>query len=430
MNDINIMVFPCGSEIGLELHRSLKDIRFINLFGASSVEDHGIFVYKNYIGDIPFITADNFIDRLNEEIDRYNIDFIFPALDNVILALSENREKLHAGLLTCSDDAVRLCRSKKKTYERLSDCDFLPGIYSSPEEISSYPVIIKPAESQGSQGFMILHSKEELQYELSVRTGEQVICEYLPGEEYTIDCFTDRYGKLRYASCRNRNRTRTGISVNSSITKPDKRVKEIAEAINAKMKMQGVWFFQLKKDKNGDYRLLECATRVAGTMCVERGAGVNLPLLTVFDALGLDVDVKEQISGVTVDRAFYNTFRLDICYDEVYIDFDDTLIIKNKVNFSVLRFIYQCIDNNIKVTLLTRHETDVREDMKVYRIFPELFDEIICIPRSEKKIDHISPSKNALFIDDSFAERKAMTDKYGIISLGVDSVEALIDSKQ
>ena len=291
-------------------------------------------------------------------------------------------------------------------------------------------MIIKPAEGQGSQGFMILKSRAELEYELSQRSEPQVICEYLPGEEYTIDCFTDRHGEVRYASCRNRHRIKNGISVNSTLMPPDERIREIAGVINRKIPMRGVWFFQLKRNAAGEYRLLECATRVAGTMCLERAVGVNLPLLTVFDALGYDVSVSPQLATATVDRALYNVFTLDLDYDEVYVDYDDTLIVKDRVNFTVLRFIYQCVARKIRVTLLTRHETDVREDMQAFRIFPGLFDEIVCIPRSERKIDHVRPSAKALFIDDSFAERDAMVRAFGVTALGVDAVEALIDERQ
>lgn len=430
MEQINILVFPCGSEIGLELHRSLKDIRFVTLFGASSAEDHGRCVYKNYIGGIPYITDPAFVDSLNEVIDKYGIDFIFPALDSVMAALSLERDRLHASLLTCGDSAVQICRSKARTYAALEGCDFLPKVYASADAVESYPVIIKPAEGQGSQGFLILHSREELDFALSQREAQQVICEYLPGEEYTIDCFTDRHGEVRYASCRNRHRIKSGISVNSNLMPPDKRIREIADIINEKIPMRGVWFFQLKRNYVGEYRLLECATRVAGTMCLERAAGVNLPLLTVFDALGYDISIAPQITSAQVDRALSNVFMLDLDYDEVYVDFDDSLIINGRVNFTLLRFIYQCVERKIPVTLLTRHETDVREDMKAYRIFPELFDAVICIPRSEKKTDHVHPSKKALFIDDSFAEREAMQRAFGIKSFGVDAVEALIDERQ
>ena len=144
----------------------------------------------------------------------------------------------------------------------------------------------------------------------------------------------------------------------------------------------------------------------------------------------MDVTFAPQLAAASVDRALYNVFTLDLSYDEVYIDFDDTLIVNGRVNFTVLRFIYQCVARNIRVILLTRHETDVRLDMQAYRIHPTLFDDIVCIPRSEKKIDHVSPSACALFIDDSFAEREAMRRAFGVTALGVDSVEALIDERQ
>lgn len=430
MEQVKIMVFPCGSEVGLELHRALKDIRFIELYGASGVDDHGRFVYRNYYGDMPFINHPDFLDACNRFIDEHDIDFVFPALDSVMAVMSAVRDKLHAPLLTCPDETVQICRSKSKTYARLAGLDFLPAQYNAPEEITQYPVIIKPSESQGAQGFMVIESAEQLAYELSTRTAEQVICEYLPGEEYTIDCFTDRHGKLRYAACRNRHRIRNGISVNSTVMQPDARVMEIAEQINSRLAFRGVWFFQLKRNANGEYKLLECATRVAGTMCVERAAGVNLALLTVFDAMGFDVQLPEKTPHVMVDRALYNVFKLDMEYDEVYMDFDDTVIVHDRVNFKVLQFIYQCVERGIPVTLLTRHDTDVVEDLKARRIDPALFDRIVCLPRSERKIDHVSPSKNALFVDDSYAERKSMYDAYGLWTLGVDAVEALLDERQ
>ncbi len=427
MEEIRIMVFPCGSEIGLELHRALKNIRFIDLYGASGADDHGRWVYQKYIGDIPFITDPACVDVLNRHIDEKRIDFIFPALDSVMTALSAQRDRLHAKLLAAPDETVRICRSKARTYARLAGCDFLPRVYHTPDEVQTFPVIIKPAESQGSQGFAILENAAQLRYEWQNRTAEQVVCEYLGGEEYTVSCFTDRHGALRFTSCRDRRRVKSGISVRSALVPTEPRVAEIAAAINRRLKLRGAWFFQLKKNQSGDYRLLECACRVAGTACVERAAGVNLPLLTVFDALDMDVEIEPQTDRVEVDRALHNVFRVGIDYDEVYLDFDDTLILRGRIHFTVLRFIYQCVANKIPVILLTRHDTDVTADLKAYRIDPALFDRIICLPRSARKIDHITPSPKALFIDDSFAERKAMQEAFGIRTWGVDAVEALLE---
>lgn len=56
MKNINVLVFPCGSEVGLEINKALKSIRFINLYGGSSVSDHGSWEYEKYIQDMPYIT--------------------------------------------------------------------------------------------------------------------------------------------------------------------------------------------------------------------------------------------------------------------------------------------------------------------------------------------------------------------------------------
>ncbi len=43
---MKLLVFPCGSEIGLEVARAFVGIKGVELVGASSVDDHGRYVYK------------------------------------------------------------------------------------------------------------------------------------------------------------------------------------------------------------------------------------------------------------------------------------------------------------------------------------------------------------------------------------------------
>ena len=65
----NILIFPGGSEIGLEILKSLSPIKGINLFSASSnVSNHAPFVFKkhNVIADI---YSKNCIKELNKIIE-------------------------------------------------------------------------------------------------------------------------------------------------------------------------------------------------------------------------------------------------------------------------------------------------------------------------------------------------------------------------
>ena len=62
----NILVFPCGSEIALEVYRSVNKSTHFNLIGASSCDDHGKFIFENYIGGLPFITDKDFIPQIKK----------------------------------------------------------------------------------------------------------------------------------------------------------------------------------------------------------------------------------------------------------------------------------------------------------------------------------------------------------------------------
>lgn len=430
MKHINILVFPCGSEVALEIHRALKDIPFITLWGASSIADHGKYMYKNYVEGLPMIYAETFLDQLNQILEEKKVDFIYPAMDQVVDVLSACRDELKAELIAPCHDAVNVCRNKARTYDRLAGMDFLPKVYADASQVQEFPVIIKPQESYGSKGFQILRSQEALQHAVSEMKEPYVLCEYLSGEEYTIDCFTNRHGELQYVNCRNRNHIRNGISVNSRLQAPDDRIREIAIEICSRIPMRGAWFFQLKRNAQGAYKLLEAATRIAGTMCVQRAAGVNLPLLTIFDIMGYDVQVEAQLSAVEVDRALYNAFRLNKQFSEVYLDFDDTLIVHGRVNEQLMRYVYQCLNNEVPITLITKHDTPILDDLEKYRIYPKIFKEIIHIRKDQRKCDFVNPDKDALFIDDSFAERSQMSKCHGITVLGVDAVECLIDHRQ
>ncbi len=427
MRNLNILVFPCGSEVGLEINKSLKDIAFITLYGGSSVADHGLWEYENYIADMPYINDESFVSKLNTIIEKYGIDFVFPALDSVVLKLSEVRELLKAKILTSSVEAVDVCRSKAKTYAKLDGECFLPQIYRQASNVCEYPVLLKPAVGQGAQGVKLIKSLEELNFELMHRDEEQVICEYLPGTEYTVDCFTDRTGALKYCAHRSRRRIKNGISVNSVLEPFNKEIEEIALKINDKLEFRGAWFFQVKESRNGEYKLMEVATRIAGTMCVERARGVNLPLLTVFDALGYDLNITPQFNVVETDRALENCYKVDFNFDELYIDYDDTIVVHDKVNLKAVSLLYKCINKNIPVYLVTKHYKDINLALEERKISTNIFKQIIHIRAEDNKGDFITPSKDALYIDDSFAERNRIQKRFGIKTLGVDAIEILLN---
>ena len=420
-----ILVFPAGTEIAFEIHNALRNNKIVELYGATSVPCHADLVFENCVDGLPYANDPLLIDALNVLIDKWGIEFIYPAHDDVLLRLTKDQHQLHAKVITSTYFTVSICRSKAETYFYLRDAWYMPGFYRDDFDIKEFPVFLKPAVGQGSTGTKMVTNRDQLWDFLRTARCEYVMCEYLPGAEYTVDCFTDRHGVLRFVGQRTRERIRSGIAVRSRLVITEDAVMEIADSLNARFDFNGAWFFQLKEDKNGELKLLEVAPRIAGTMGLTRNIGVNLPLLTLYNNLGMDVEIIKNPNELLLDRAFISRFQSNLKYENVYVDLDDTLIVKGKVNVYLLAFLYQCRDKGKKLILLTKHAGNAIQTLDDHSIDMNLFDSIINIPDWAEKYQFIR--KDSIFIDDSFAERKAIHEAWGIPVFDTDAVECLMD---
>ncbi|AGB42132.1 carbamoylphosphate synthase large subunit [Halobacteroides halobius DSM 5150] len=420
-----VLVFPCGSEIGLEINRALAKSIHVELLGASSVKsNHGKYVYKNYIEGLPFVNEPTFIDELNLIIKSYDIDFIFPAHDSVVLKLAEFKNKLKCEVIGSPVQTCRICRSKNKTYDVFKSKINTPYIYKNLDSDFQFPVFLKPDIGQGSKGVHKAFSKKNVRFYLE-KNSSLIMMEYLPGKEYTIDCFTNKYGELIFCKGRERERIYNGISAHTFPVN-DENFKRMARVINNTLEFRGAWFFQVKKRKNGELVLMEIAPRIAGSMGLYRNLGVNFPLLSIFDRLNFDLEIVYNKFGMEMDRALVNRFKSDLEFDNVYIDLDDTIIIDDKVNPLIIGFIYQCLNKGIKVHLITRHSEDnVLDYLKEYNI-ENLFETISILNKSENKSDYIKQN-NSIFIDDSFSERLEVFNKLSLPTFDITAIESLID---
>jgi hypothetical protein len=77
--------------------------------------------------------------------------------------------------------------------------------------------------------------------------------------------------------------------------------------------------------------------------------------------------------------------------------------------------------------LLTKHDGDLKRTLRKYRL-SELFDGIVQLERTACKADYIQ-EPDAILIDDSFSERKAVNDKLGILTFDCSMIEMLINER-
>lgn len=423
----NVLVFPAGSEIGLEVHRALSYSTHFNIIGGTSVPDHSQYVYADCITDIPFVDDPKFTEKIRAIVAERKIDFLFPVHDSVVLKLAQESAKgtLRCAVITSPLATCEIARSKAKTYKELASVMPVPNVFKSIDEVDddNFPVFLKPDVGQGSKGTQIAKNRQDLAF-YTQKDPSLLVLEYLPGKEYTIDCFTNKDGTLMLAEGRQRQRISNGTSVSSEGVE-DERFGALAAAINGRLEFRGAWFFQVKERTSGELVLMEIAPRIAGTMGLVRCKGANLALLSLFDALSYDVEVFQNPNNLIIDRALQNCYKHDITYRHVYLDFDDLVIFEGKVNPAVMAFVYQCLNKDVAIHLITKHDDNLSTTLKKYRL-TDVFDDLVWIAKDDDKYKYIQ-QKDAIFIDDSYAERKKVHDKLGIPVFDAHSIESLME---
>ncbi len=431
----NVAIFPSEAENALELFRALNYAPRFKIIGLASKEGHASFAFEHYRTDIPYIDDANFLEEFSRILIEEKIKYIFPTHDSVALFLKENENLLPAKILCSEVNTAKLCKYKNLLYDFFEKEDFCPKIFKK-EEINAstnLPIFVKPSQGQGGQGCKKISNIKQLNEELAFQDGK-IFCEYLPGKEYTVDCFTDRHRQLLFAGARSRDRVKMGISFSTKnlCIEKDKEIileiEEIAAKINAKIHLHGLWFFQVKADSKGKLKLLEISTRVATSMSLFRQNGINFALMSLYDALQMDLKLVENQGPIRKSRFLASTYKTNITYDAVYIDLDDTLIVRDKVNLLAINFLYQCVNEQKEIILITRHEGDIATYLEKFCIHTSLFSEIIHIKDASKKSSFIT-KKDAIFIDNLFVERLDVKKMLNIPVFDVDAIESLIKIK-
>ena len=427
MNNINVLIFPSGSGVSKEIFDSLKYIRWITLFGIDSDENNfSHYQFENFTLGAPFIKdEEDTVKFLKNIISINNINCIYPAFDSIIVFLKKHENDLGVKIISSPVETCNVCFSKKKTYELFKNDLLVPKLLNV-NEITEFPIFLKPECGYGSRDAFKINNKKELDFYNST-VKNNIICEYLPGEEYTVDCFTSNKHGLIYCEARQRAKTVNGLSVlTKHVDLP--QVKLIGEKISNKLRFVGSWFFQLKYNKNNELTLLEIAPRIPGAACLHRNQGANFPLLSIYEHYGIYVDnVLTNNYNISCYKCYENRFKISINYNTVYVDLDDTIIIKNKVNTKLLQYLYHAKNLKKDLILITRNKNP-QQCLEHYYISINLFNKIIIVEKDEKKSTYINVI-DSIFIDDSYQERMDVSSINNINVFNCDMIECLFDEK-
>lgn len=421
MSQINILVFPCGSEVGLEIGKALGKTLHVLMHGASSTDNHGRLAYSRY-AEVPNIAHQEFNARFADLIYRWQIEILFATHDSVIEYLAPFALEWNVHLVNGDPESTRIARSKLATYELFSGELWVPRVFANLTQVSAWPALLKPDRGQGGQGVALVQNRTEAEHVMA-RLEEPLLCEYLPGEELTVDCFSDWKRCLLFVGPRSRERVIGGISMRSKKWSFEEDIVRIAEKINARMVLRGPWFFQLKKDTQGGWKLLEVSCRLSSSSVVHRAAGVNLPLMAVQDYMLREQQVVFEHRIVLIERCLQSVAELNYDFDTVYLDFDDTLVCEGRANPQAMRFVYRLLEMGKSIVLITRHQGTLEKAFAKAHISKSMFDEIFHLQAEEPKSSVIKG--RAIFIDNHFPERLEVYQACGIPVFDVDVMEML-----
>ncbi len=275
---------------------------------------------------VPFADDPDFVDTILSLCRKKNIHAVLPLVTKELFPLAQRSNEFEmtgAKLLISPASSLEIANNKSKLYEFLQWRGIAVPSFKIAETLQQfkeavkdldYPskqVCFKPSVSNGSRGFRIITNQINeldllfnhkpnstyIRLEEAVRilsTGafpELLISEYLPGEEYSVDCLANN-GESILIIPRLRKKMINGISVEGEFIKEESIIVYCTQIIK-ELQLHGNIGIQVKKSATDQFLILEINPRVQGTIASALGAGINLPALAVKQALNLPVSSEE-----------------------------------------------------------------------------------------------------------------------------------------
>lgn len=323
---INVLMTGAGAPGAAGILKCLRQEKGVHVVCADAdPEASGKYLADDFVC-IPKADKADFSDIVLSICREKNIHVLMPLVTKELIPLTlriKEFELAGTKLLISSTASLEIANNKSRLYEflqwrgmQIPDFRVVETIEQFQNAIAElgYPskqVCFKPSVSNGSRGFRIISEQfneadilfnqkpsnvfirlnDALRVLSSAPFPELLVSQYLPGDEYSVDCLCD-HGKALLVLPRLRKKMINGISVKGEFVKNDKIINYSTQIIK-ELQLHGNIGIQVKANEEGEYLVLEINPRVQGTISAALGAGVNLPLLAVKQELGLPIMQNE-----------------------------------------------------------------------------------------------------------------------------------------
>jgi carbamoyl-phosphate synthase large subunit len=323
---INILMTGAGAPGAAGIIHCLKEYSSLNIVAADANPNAvGRLLVKDF-GVIPRADDPAFIDSILSLCREKNIHIVLPLVTKELLPLSQHRKEFElagAKVIVSACESIEIANDKSRLYQFLQwrgmdlpDFRIIEtiGQFKIAARELGYPektICFKPSVSNGSRGFRIISptadehellfkekpSAAYMSFEDAIRIlsskpfPELLVTEFLPGEEYSVDCLANE-GESILILPRIRKKMINGISVEGEFNRDDSIIQYCKQIIR-ELKLHGNIGIQVKKSAADKFLLLEINPRVQGTISAALGAGVNLPVLAIKQELHLPIAEHE-----------------------------------------------------------------------------------------------------------------------------------------
>ena len=330
-SDINVLMTGAGAPGAAGILKCLHlnpDIRII----AADANPNAVGRWLN--GDttgngfekIPLAKEKNFIEQMLSICESRSIHVVMPLVTKELIPLAHSKrrfERQETKVLVSDVDSLEIANDKGRLYQFLEwrgidvpkhkVVENIDQFNSAVQELSAFQkrICFKPCVSNGSRGFRIIANdidEHDLLFNekpnstyislndavriLSLKPfPELLVSEYLPGEEYSVDCLA-YHGEVKLILPRVRTKMINGISVEGEFVNDQGIIGYCSEIIR-ELRLHGNIGVQVKRSSAEKFLIVEINPRVQGTIAAALGAGINLPVLAIKQELGLPIPGDE-----------------------------------------------------------------------------------------------------------------------------------------
>lgn len=297
-----VLITGSGGPAGVNFVDSLRQAdEQIYLVGADANRFHLCWPQTDAKYEIPKANSNEFIDKINELIEKESIGMVHPQPDIEVIVLSENREKINARTFLPARQTVKICQDKfmSSAYWNRDGLQTVKTIYvknmndlKEAERLFGYPYWLRASVGFSSRGSTLVERPETakawIDYWNSRGTDWKFIAqEYLPGKILAFQSIW-KDGELITSQARERIEylyhylAPSGITNTPVIAKTVHRddVNDIATkaVLSIDKKASGIFCVDLREDKNGNPVPTEInAGRFFTTSFFFTKAGINMP---------------------------------------------------------------------------------------------------------------------------------------------------------